>query len=124
MEEDNIGAKQVNMRKRLSRHTTTDDKDQADLKSVTQDDISTKKKGSNVRMINSKKRFYDENERRIWGIGRRQWFGWKEWMCSKWRDKVDIVGEMEDEGEITSTGNFGTYRRMCGFGGGACRSVI
>ena len=48
--------------------------------------------------------------------------GWKEWTCSKWRDKVDIAGEMEDEGEITSTGNFGTYRRMCGFGGGECRS--
>ena len=30
----------------------------------------------------------------------------------------------ETLGEITSTGNFGTYRSMCGFGGGECRSVI
>ena len=45
-------------------------------------------------------------------------------MYSKWRDKVDIAGEMEDEGEITSTDNFGTYWRMCRFGGGECCSVI
>ena len=25
---------------------------------------------------------------------------------------------------LTSTGNFGTYQRMCGFGGGECRSVF
>ena len=45
-------------------------------------------------------------------------------ILSKWRDKVDIAGETVDEGEITSPNNFGTYRRMCGFGGGECRSVI
>ena len=65
-----------------------------------------------------------KNEQRIWWIGWRQWFGWKEWVYSKWRDKVDIAGQTEDEGETTSIGNFGTYRRMCGFGGGECRSVF
>ena len=69
------------------------------------------------------KRHY-KREQRIWWIVCRQWFGWNEWMYSKWRDKVHIAGETEAEGEITSTGNFGTYRRMCGFGGGECRSVI
>ena len=49
---------------------------------------------------------------------------WKEWMYSKWRDKVDIAGETKADGEITSTGNFDTYRRMCGFGGGECLSVF
>ena len=28
------------------------------------------------------------------------------------------------EWRITSSDNFGTYRRMCGFGGGECRSVF
>ena len=86
----------MNTVKRPSRDTTTDDKGQE----------------------------YDEKEQRIWWIGWRQWYGWKEWIYSKWKDKVDIAGETEDEGEITSTGNFGTYRRMCGFGGGECRSVF
>ena len=83
-------------RKKLGKDTTTDDKGQE----------------------------YDEREQRIWWIGCRQWFGWNEWMYSKWRDKVDIAGETKAEGEITSTDNFGTYRRMCGFRGGECRSVF
>ena len=57
-------------------------------------------------------------EHRTWWIGwsrrfrdkyRIWWIGWKEWIYSEWR--------------ITSSDNFGTYRRMCGFGGGECRSV-
>ena len=92
----------MNMRKRPTRCTTTDNKGQADLKVGTKDNILTKKEGSNVR-INCNAILYDESERRIWWIGWRQWFGWKEWTCSKWRDKVDIAGETEpgtiDEGE-------------------------
>ena len=94
----------MNTVKRPSRATTTDDKGQADLKGVTKDEISTKE-GSNMKIMSSKVRLYEESERRIWLIGWQQWFGWKEWMCSKWRDKVNIAGEMENEGEITSTGN-------------------
>ena len=37
---------------------------------------------------------------------------------------VDIAGETEAEGEITSTDNFSRYQRLCGFGGGECCSVI
>ena len=29
-------------------------------------------------------------------VGWWQWFRWKEWTCSKWRDKVDIAGQTED----------------------------
>ena len=83
----------VNMRKRPSRCTTMGDKRQADFKGVSHDEISTKKEGSSVRIVNSNARLYDESERRIWWIRWRQWFGWKEWTCSKWRDKVDIAGE-------------------------------
>ena len=79
----------MNTRKMPTRRTTTNDKDQANLKGVTKDDISTKKKGFNVKIVNSNMRLYDDNNRRIWWIGRRQWFGWKEWTCSKWRDKVE-----------------------------------
>ena len=77
-----------------------------DLKGVTEDEISTKTKSSNMKIINANTRFYDKggrsggndntkNERRIWWIGWREWFGWKEWMSSKWRDKVDIARETE-----------------------------
>ena len=45
-------------------------------------------------------------------------------MYSNWRDKVDIAGDTEDGEEITSIGNFGTYRKMCEFGGGECHNVI
>ena len=81
-----------------------------------------------------------KSKQKLWWIGWRQWFGWKEWMCSKWRDKVNITREVErttsrqpnktgNQGEngrtrLTITDSFGTYRRMCGFGGGECRSVI
>ena len=83
-------------RKRLGKDTTTDDKGQADLKGVTKDEISTKKKGFNVKIVNSNMRMYDDSKRRIWWIGWQQWFGWKEWIYSKWRDKVDIAGQTED----------------------------
>ena len=73
-------------RKRLGKDTTTDDKGQE----------------------------YDEREQRIWWIEWQQWFGRKEWTYSKWRDKVDIAGETEAEGEITSTDNFGTYGGCAG----------
>ena len=52
----------VNMRKRPTRRTTMDDKDQANLKGVTHDEILTKKEGSNVRIVNSNVRLYDESE--------------------------------------------------------------
>ena len=55
-------------RKRARKDTTADDKDQAG---------------------------HAKSERRLWWIGCRQWFGWKEWMCSKWRDKVNITREVE-----------------------------
>ena len=74
-----------------------DDKGQAD-----NGEITTKKEGFNVKILNSSMTFYDDSERRIWWIGWRQWFGWKEWTWSKWRDKVDIADETEgttDEGE-------------------------
>ena len=74
-----------------------DDKGQAD-----NGEITTKKEGFNVKILNSSMTFYDDSERRIWWIGQRQWFGWKEWTWSKWRDKVDIADETEgttDEGE-------------------------
>ena len=58
-----------NTRKRKSRRTTMDDKGQADLKGVTNYEISTKKENSNVEIVNSNARFYDESERRIWCIG-------------------------------------------------------
>ena len=90
------------------------------MKGVTHDEILTKKEGSNVKIVNSNIRLYNDSEPRIWWIEWRQWFGWEEWACSKWRDKVDIARETEDEEEITNTGNFGTHR----FGGGGCRSVI
>ena len=70
-----------------------DDKGQADLKGVTNYEISTKKENSNVEIVNSNARFYDESERRIWWIGWRKWFRWTEWACSKLRDKIDIAGE-------------------------------
>ena len=57
----------VSMRKRPSRHTTEDDKGQANLKCVTQGEISTKE-GSNVKIVNSNMRLYDDSERRIWWI--------------------------------------------------------
>ena len=91
----------VNMRKRPSTRTTMDNKGQEDLKSVSEDEILTKE-GSNVKILNSNMRSYDDGERRIWWIGWRQWFGWTVWTCSKWRDKVDIASEMEgtmDDGE-------------------------
>ena len=105
-------------RKRLGKDTTMDDKGQTNLKGVTKDEISIKKKGFNVKIVNSHMRMYDDSKRRIW------WIGWRQWFRSKWRDKVDIAGQTKDEGEITSTGHFGTYQRMCGFGGGECRSVF
>ena len=86
--------------------------------------MKTRKTPSRDTTTEDKGQEYGEREQRIWWIGWRQWFGWKEWVYSKWRDKIDIAGQTEDEGEITSTGNFGTYRRMCGFGGGECRSVF
>ena len=92
------------MRKRPSRRTTMDDKGlacKADLKGVTQDEFSTKE-CSDVRIVNSNVRLYDESERRIWWIRWRQWFGSKEWTCSKWKDKVNRAGETDgttDEGE-------------------------
>ena len=52
----------VNMTKRSSRGTSMDDKGQVDLKGVSQDEISIKKEGSNVKMINSNMRLYDESE--------------------------------------------------------------
>ena len=82
----------MNMRKRPTRCTTTDNKGQADLKVGTKDNILTKKEGSNVR-INCNAILYDESERRIWWIGWRKWFRWTEWACSKLRDKIDIAGE-------------------------------
>ena len=92
----------VNIRKRPSRVTTTDIKGQADLKCITENEILTTREGYNVKILHSNMRLYDDSERRIWWIRWRQWFGWKEWTCSKWRDKVDIGGEIEgtmDEGE-------------------------
>ena len=86
--------------------------------------MKTRKRPGNDTTTDDKDQEYDEREQTIWWIRWRQWFGWKGWIYSKWRDKVDIAGETEAEGEITSTGNFGTCRRMCGFGGGECRSVI
>ena len=91
-------SRMVNMTKRPSRCTTMDDKGQTDLKGVTHDEISTKE-GYNVRIVNSNARVNDESERRIWWIRCRQWFGWKVWACSKWRDKVDIAGETDNEEE-------------------------
>ena len=82
----------MNTRKRPSRCITTDDKGQENLKGVTKEEISTKE-GSNMKIINSNVRLYNESEQRIWWIGWQQWFGWKEWTCSKWRDKVDLAGE-------------------------------
>ena len=52
----------MNMIKRSSRGTTTDDKGQANLKGVTNDEISTKKEGSKVSIFNSNVRLYDESE--------------------------------------------------------------
>ena len=74
-------------RKRLGIDTTTDDKGQADLKGVTKDEISTKKKRFNVKIVNSNMRMYDDSKRRIWWIGWQQWLGWKEWTYSKWRER-------------------------------------
>ena len=45
-----------------------DDNDQVDLKGVTKDEISTKQ-GSNIKIMNSNVRLYDDSERRIWWIG-------------------------------------------------------
>ena len=42
---------------------------QADLKDVSHDEISTKKEGFNVKIVNSNARLYAESERRIWWIG-------------------------------------------------------
>ena len=42
-----------------------DDKGQADLKSVTNYEITTKE-GSIVKILNSNMRLYDDSERRIW----------------------------------------------------------
>ena len=91
----------MNTIKRSSRGTTKDNKGQANLKGVTNDEILTKKEGSNVKILNSNIRLFNDIQRIIWWIGWRQWFGWEEWSLSKWRDKVDIAGEMEgttDEG--------------------------
>ena len=49
-------------RKRLGKDTTTDDKDQADLKGVTNDEILTKKEGSNGKNVNTIVRLYDERD--------------------------------------------------------------
>ena len=73
-----------------------DDKGHPDLKGVANDEISAKKERSNGKNVNTNARLYDEIEQRIWWIGWQQWFGWKERMYSKWRDKVDIVGQTED----------------------------
>ena len=62
-------------RKRSGKDTATDDKGQADLKGVTNDEISTKKEGSNGKNVNTNARLYDDREQRIWWITWRQWFG-------------------------------------------------
>ena len=83
------------MRNRPRRGTTANNKGEADLKGVSNNEISTKKEGSNVRIVNSNARLYDESERRIWWIGWSQGFMWKEWTCPKWKDKVDRAGKTE-----------------------------
>ena len=54
----------MNMIKRPRRGTTMDDKGQAD-----NGEITTKKEGFNVKILNSSMTFYDDSERRIWWIG-------------------------------------------------------
>ena len=68
--------------------------------------MKTRKRPGKDTTTDDKGQEYDKREQRIWWIGWQQWFGFKEWTCSIWRDKVDIAGETEDEGEITSTDNY------------------
>ena len=49
----------MKIRKRPSKRTTTDDKGQVDLKGVTNDEITTNE-GSNVKILNSNMRLYDD----------------------------------------------------------------
>ena len=77
----------MNTRKRPTRCTSTDDKGQKDLRDATNDEISTKKEGSNGKNINTNVRLYEKREQRIRWIEWQQSFGWKECMCSKWRRK-------------------------------------
>ena len=63
-------------------------------------------------------------ERRIWWIGWLRWFGWKDWACSKWKTKSTSVRRNSVDHRCQRSHLFtflGTYRRMCGFGGGGCR---
>ena len=48
--------------------------------------MKTRKRPGKDTTTDDKGQEYEEREQRIWWIRCRQWFGWKEWTYSKWRD--------------------------------------